>query len=99
LAYNKIHGTPQGFHSSLSILNISHNELDGTLTTNFGKEAAFLEVLDASFNKMGGLLPHSLGNMPLLKLLDLGHNQFYGTIPPSVGELKQLKGLFLNDNR
>ena len=99
LAYNKIHGTLQGFHPSLSILNVSHNELDGMLTSDFGDEASYWEVLDASYNMMGGLLPQSLGKMSILKVLDLGYNQFYGTIPPSVGELKELKGLFLNDNR
>lgn len=99
MAHNDLHGTLQGFHPSLSILNVSHNELDGTLTRDFGEEASYLEVLDASFNKMSGFLPPSLGKMSTLKVLDLGHNQFNGTIPPSVGQLKELKELFLNDNR
>jgi len=75
LAFNQLQGSLERFHPDLGFLNVSHNELNGLIGSDFGVEADNLEVLDASFNRIRGVLPSSLGRMPHLKLLNLSHNQ------------------------
>ncbi|XP_024156122.1 receptor-like protein 2 [Rosa chinensis] len=67
----------------LTLLNLSHNSLYGSLDqTGFFSSLSRLEILDLSYNILFGELPFSLpsGNM---RILDLSSNHFHGSIPSS----------------
>ncbi|XP_062029899.1 receptor-like protein 2 [Rosa rugosa] len=67
----------------LTLLNLSHNSLYGSLDQiGFFSSLSRLEILDLSYNFLFGELPFSLpsGNM---RRLDLSSNHFNGSIPSS----------------
>ncbi|GLU13225.1 hypothetical protein SLE2022_298700 [Rubroshorea leprosula] len=86
------------FCSSLVELDLSSNNLTGTIPNGFGS-CSFLESIDVSSNNLTGELPletiHQMGN---LKHLFLGFNHFYGTLPESLSNLTTLETLDLSSN-
>ena len=70
LSSNNIEGSIETFHPDLKVLNVSHNELRG-----FEVDSDNLEVFDASYNRIGGFVPPSIGSLKKLKILDLGFNE------------------------
>ncbi|GLT75177.1 hypothetical protein SLA2020_469200 [Shorea laevis] len=86
------------FCSSLVELDLSSNNLTGTIPNGFGS-CSFLESIDVSSNNLTGELPletiHQMGN---LKHLFLGFNNFYGTLPESLSNLTTLETLDLSSN-
>lgn len=72
--------------TSLSHLNLSHNDLSGQLPPGFFSALNHLKMLDLSDNSLSGELPlESLStdnnNILSLQILDLSSNHFHGTIP------------------
>jgi len=98
VAENRITGSLSGFGRSLQHVNISMNKLEKIETWS----APDLILLDASFNKISGSLPETIGDnivgMPKLRLLDLSHNLLSGVIPSTMGSITNLQGLFLHNN-
>ncbi|KAJ7967995.1 putative Leucine-rich receptor-like protein kinase family protein [Quillaja saponaria] len=83
--------------SSLQFLNISNNQLSGSLNWHYSS-LENLEVFDAYNNNFTGLLPMRILSLTKLKHLDLGGNFFYGKIPESYGNLVELEYLSLAGN-
>ncbi|XP_054785099.1 putative leucine-rich repeat receptor-like serine/threonine-protein kinase At2g24130 isoform X2 [Prosopis cineraria] len=83
--------------SSLMILNLTSNLLNGTISPEISK-LSNLEQLFLSNNHFKTAIPEALGNCLNLGLLDLSHNEFSGGIPESLGKLGRLNSLFLNNN-
>ncbi|KAF8082066.1 hypothetical protein N665_0850s0017 [Sinapis alba] len=67
--------------SSMQSLNLTGNNLYGTIPSDFFSFIPYLVTLDLSHNNFSGELPASLSNMHYLKTLLLDHNRFTGHIP------------------
>ncbi|XP_047981318.1 leucine-rich repeat receptor-like serine/threonine-protein kinase BAM1 [Salvia hispanica] len=83
--------------SSLRFLNISNNQLSGSLDWNYSS-LPNLQVIDVYNNNFSSGLPLGLLSLSNLKHLELGGNYFYGSIPPSYGDLAGLEYLSLTGN-
>ena len=91
-----ISGTLYGIENftSISILNISKNELTGELPENIGNISSLTE-LRLWGNSLTGEIPSSIGNLSNLTYLTLQSNQLSGAIPSSVGNLSNLQDFYL----
>ena len=87
----------------LKTLILSENDLNGEITELIdvlsGCNDSSLEHLNLGFNKLGGVLPNSIGNLYNLQSLLLWDNSFVGSIPISIGNLSNLKELYLSNNQ
>ncbi|KAI3705072.1 hypothetical protein L1987_75304 [Smallanthus sonchifolius] len=84
--------------SSLSfILNLSHNNLFGSLPTEVG-DLKMLTYLDLSHNNLSGNIPDSLGSCTSLLFLSLKGNLFQGIIPQSLSSVRGVARLDLSYN-
>ncbi|MCO5570677.1 hypothetical protein L7F22_024404 [Adiantum nelumboides] len=74
--------------SSLQVLDLSHNRLDGDLQQAlFGSDQNLisLRVLILSYNRLTGAIPASLGfSSPNLQLIGLSNNRLVGAFSPSL---------------
>ncbi|KAF8684775.1 hypothetical protein HU200_044198 [Digitaria exilis] len=86
-----------GGMASLTILDLSWNNLDGGVPAAVGKLRR-LQKLDLSYNHLAGVLPPELGSLQDLVFLDLSHNRFTGPLPGSLSCLSKLQYLLLQDN-
>ena len=83
--------------SSLTYLDFSNNQFNGTLPQNFG-QLKNLVRLDFRNNSISSPLPVSFGNLQSLTYLDLSYNQFNGTLPQNFGQLSKLDTLYIHSN-
>ncbi|KAE9615321.1 hypothetical protein Lal_00048405 [Lupinus albus] len=65
--------------SSLTDLNLGHNQLQQALSVNF-QQLTSLSRLDLSFNSLSGDLPQTLSSLSSISTMNLQNNQFTGTI-------------------
>jgi len=70
-------GTPL----SLEYIFLSHNSIEGTLSSAFVKNSIELRILDLGYNRIGGSLPTELNLLSNLNQLNLQHNDLGGKIP------------------
>lgn len=99
LAENKIHGRDTDFADmeSISSLNISGNQFEGSVTGLFKKT---LEVADLSKNRFQGHISSQVdSNWFSLVYLDMSENELSGDIFKNLTLLKKLKHLNLAWNR
>ncbi|GLT26009.1 hypothetical protein SLA2020_011010 [Shorea laevis] len=83
--------------SSLEYLSLISCNLQGNFP-NHVFQLPSLQLLDLSYNFLGGEMPYSIGNLKLLKELDLHHCQFYGSIPRSLANLTEITQLDFSSN-
>ncbi|GKV33181.1 hypothetical protein SLEP1_g41716 [Rubroshorea leprosula] len=82
---------------SLQLLDLSYNSnLGGNLPES--NQSNTLEYLNLASTNFSGELPHSIGNLKLLKELYLCSCQFYGSIPRSLANLTELTQLDFSSN-
>ena len=79
-------------------LNLSENELSGTIPPELGNLTK-LEELDLSKNQLRGTIPLELVNLSRLTHLFLFSNQLTGSIPPELSKLANLEQLALSWNQ
>lgn len=98
---NRLKGVPLPAHllqhSSLQVLDMHSNELDGPLPTDILYNSG-LRLLSLYSNNIVGQIPSSITNLRALTHLDLSDNIFDGTLPEALGNLTRLTYLFLSDN-
>jgi len=83
--------------SSLTILNMSHNELQGRLPSPIPMAFSLFVRLDLSFNLLEGPLPTMTQGF---ELLDLSHNRFSGAIPLNISQpMNEVRFLSLSHNQ
>ncbi|XP_027156784.1 receptor-like protein kinase 2 [Coffea eugenioides] len=82
--------------SGLKLLNISRNELGGSLPTFNGFQK--LEVLDLSRNSLMGNINLQFDGLDSLKSLNLSYNIFTGPLPTNLGKNNLLQELQLSTN-
>ncbi|KAG6627275.1 hypothetical protein CIPAW_15G115400 [Carya illinoinensis] len=80
---NSLTGTlqlPNHHIPNLLVLDISFNNIQGPIPTNFGLVFPNLEFLNISKNHFEGVIPSSYGNLVSLEMLDMSSNNLSGTI-------------------
>ncbi|OIW20372.1 hypothetical protein TanjilG_09532 [Lupinus angustifolius] len=84
--------------STLLELNLSHNNISGTVPSEF-TTCSSLQLLDISHNKFTGELVVSVfAEMSSLKKLVLSFNEFTGSLPESFSKMVGLESLDLSAN-
>jgi hypothetical protein len=87
-------------HQFLHRLDLSHNQMDGTLPADFMKRNTIhAELINFGSNKFTGPIPASIGTLKILQSLLLDNNQFSGPIPVEITKLKELRHLDLSHNQ
>nr|GFA32604.1 protein kinase-like domain-containing protein [Tanacetum cinerariifolium]GFA33117.1 protein kinase-like domain-containing protein [Tanacetum cinerariifolium] len=81
----------------LSELDLSYNNLTGTITSNLG-ECISLTGLILRGNQFQGIIPSSLGSLRGLKVLDVSQNNLSGEIPQFLSKWNSLEFLNLSFN-
>ncbi|XP_056176576.1 receptor-like protein EIX2 [Syzygium oleosum] len=81
----------------LTDLDISRNDLNGTIPLSIGNMAT-LTTLVISNNYLSGEIPWFWSNFSLLYILDMSNNSLSGPIPSEVGFLSSLKFFILSNN-
>ncbi|XP_047336114.1 receptor-like protein 6 [Impatiens glandulifera] len=84
--------------SSLTVLNLGSNNLEGSLSVEFSKGCK-LKMIDFSHNRLQSFVPRSLENCSLLEILNLGENLIDDIFPSWLGVLPLLQILILRSNR
>jgi Leucine-rich repeat (LRR) protein len=83
---------------NVSELNLSDNELTGTIPSGLGVLSQ-LTIFDLSDNELTGAIPSDLGDLSALTDLYLSQNELSGSIPSVLGGLAELRALDLSDNQ
>ncbi|KAK4717919.1 hypothetical protein R3W88_016257 [Solanum pinnatisectum] len=85
--------------SGLRVMDLTLNNLSGTLPPNIGSTLPNIEELYLhGFTNLVGTIPHSISNCSKLTNLDLSGNKLTGLIPNSLGYLTRLQILNLWGN-
>jgi len=85
--------------SSLSLLDLSHNNFFGTIPKCFAALSNSLRMLNFRGNKLQGHIPKTMFlNSCALRILDLNDNHIDGTIPKSVANCRELQVLNIGNN-
>ncbi|RLN16453.1 Tyrosine-sulfated glycopeptide receptor 1 [Panicum miliaceum] len=87
----------RSFNALPQLLNLSSNDLTGTIPPNIGQLGA-LASLDLSFNNLSGGIPQSVCNLTNLMVLDLSNNHLTGPIPAALNGLNFLSELNVSNN-
>ncbi|KAG2690917.1 hypothetical protein I3760_09G212400 [Carya illinoinensis] len=85
--------------SSLRIVDLSFNRLQGRPNANAVWPIPEEIVIDVSYNNLVGTIPEEIGQINSLRVLNLSHNAFTGQIPPSLRKLSYLISLDLSSNK
>nr|XP_048324146.1 receptor-like protein 7 [Ziziphus jujuba var. spinosa] len=86
--------------SSLYILDLSDNKLDGMIPQCFRNLSSSLFVLSLRNNSFHGIIPQTCsGSASNLMLIDLSYNQLQGQIPRSLSNCMMLEGIVVSNNR
>ncbi|GLJ42072.1 hypothetical protein SUGI_0871190 [Cryptomeria japonica] len=83
--------------SSLSVLDLAENHLEGKLPAEWGN-ITNMHTLKLNGNHLRGVIPSSISEGRSLQVLDLGNNDLEGTLPQWIGKLSQLHVLVLRSN-
>ncbi|CAA0809866.1 Probable LRR receptor-like serine/threonine-protein kinase [Striga hermonthica] len=84
---------------NLQVLEISDNQLNGTLPASVGNLSPSLTRFVASRCEIVGPIPPEFRNLENLEALALTGNRLTGSIPSDIGELSRLYTLALGGNR
>ncbi|XVE68030.1 hypothetical protein DITRI_Ditri09bG0035500 [Diplodiscus trichospermus] len=91
---------PQSFEycQSLQTLDLSANQLSGTIPPQICSWFPYLVTLDLSSNDLSGSIPHDLSKCVYLNNLILSNNRLSGPIPKQLSELARLKKFSVANN-
>lgn len=84
--------------TSLTGLDLSNNNLSGSIPHDMDEIIPFAVKLDLSSNNFSGQLPSDLGNLTYLNILNLQNNRFNGQIPSQLGQLRRLRSFSVANN-
>ncbi|CAN8291674.1 unnamed protein product [Cochlearia groenlandica] len=83
---------------SLQSLDLSGNDLSGTVPSQICSWLPYLVTLDLSGNKLTGSIPNRIVECKFLNALVLSDNELSGSIPSQLGRLDRLRSLSLAGN-
>ncbi|KAJ0030693.1 hypothetical protein Pint_14424 [Pistacia integerrima] len=100
LSNNKITAFPGDLWSlgSLTTLNLSNNQISGSLPNNIGNFGS-LEVFDLSHNNLSGEIPAAISSLVSLQVLKLDNNMFQYSIPQGIKSCQSLVTIDLSMNQ
>jgi len=84
---------------SLNLLDLSYNNLNGSIPTCLMEDLNSLQVLNLAGNQLHGQLPHSMKEGCSLQELDFGSNKIEGKIPRSLVACKWLEIFDIGNNQ
>ncbi|XP_049412778.1 probably inactive leucine-rich repeat receptor-like protein kinase At5g48380 [Solanum stenotomum] len=84
--------------TSLTSLNLSNNELYGTIPSDISKLFVYAVDIDLSSNLFSGAIPSDISNCSFLYSLNLEKNKLEGPIPPEIRLLRRLRMFNVADN-
>lgn len=87
-----------GLLKELSVVDLSHNYLEGPLPKVYVQRLTKLKYLMLHDNLLQGLLPEGMGVWTSLTYVNLAQNKFSGLLPSNLEELTDLELLFLQEN-
>ncbi|GJU58886.1 leucine-rich repeat protein [Tanacetum coccineum] len=73
-------------------LELSGNELDGSIPSWIGTEISSLQLLNLRYNNFVGNIPHKLCYLSHIRILDLSNNKLMGDIPRCFNNFSVLSG-------
>lgn len=91
---------PRGIENctSLTGLDLSSNNLSGSIPSDISHKLQYVTSLDLSSNSFSGDIPSSLANCTYLNVLKLDHNQLTGIIPLQLAQLSRIKTFSVSNN-
>ncbi|XP_010257102.1 PREDICTED: putative receptor-like protein kinase At3g47110 [Nelumbo nucifera] len=84
--------------SSLTLIALTGNKLNGSLRPNIGLAFPNLQFLWVGDNQFSGPIPFSLSNASGLIEIDIPGNNFTGPVPMDLGSIQTLQWLGLGEN-
>ncbi len=90
-------GVTTDAHDRVVRLNLSQNQLQGTLPPEIGQLAGLVN-LNVQGNQLQGEIPPEIGNLDNVTHLSLWANQFSGSIPAEMGDMASLQWAALGIN-
>ncbi|KAG2669730.1 hypothetical protein I3843_14G045500 [Carya illinoinensis] len=84
--------------SSLTGLDLSSNELSGSIPQDINNILPFVTSLDLSSNNLSGEIPVNLSNCTYLNTLKLDHNRLTGQIPLQFSLLSRIRQFSVANN-
>ncbi|XP_022866304.1 LRR receptor-like serine/threonine-protein kinase GSO1 [Olea europaea var. sylvestris] len=81
LSFNRFNGSLPILPYNGSVMDLSNNELSGSITNFCNETSPRWHFLDLSNNLLSGQLLDCFENLPYLSYLNLAHNNFSGKIP------------------
>ncbi|XP_050366351.1 probably inactive leucine-rich repeat receptor-like protein kinase At5g48380 [Argentina anserina] len=85
--------------TSLTGLDLSSNNLSGSIPEDIDHLTAYITSLDLSSNSFSGTIPRNLSNCTFLNVLKLDSNKLTGQIPPELGQLSRIKTFSVASNQ
>ncbi|KAM3707312.1 hypothetical protein ACJW31_02G015100 [Castanea mollissima] len=85
-------------YQNLLLLDLSHNNLSGTIPKQVMGLSSLSIFLDLSYNFLIGALPFEVGKLKQLSKLDLSKNRLSGKIPTTLETCTSLEHLYLDGN-
>ncbi|KAK4712924.1 hypothetical protein R3W88_018831 [Solanum pinnatisectum] len=91
---------PRGikYCTSLNGLDLSNNDIYGTIPSDISKLIGFIVLVDLSSNLLSGAIPSNIANCSFLNSLRLDNNKLEGPIPAEIGLLGRLKNFNVANN-
>ncbi|KAH0654288.1 hypothetical protein KY289_031966 [Solanum tuberosum] len=91
---------PRGIKNCTSItsLDLSSNEIYGTIPSDISKLIEFIIMVDLSSNLLSGAIPSNIANCSFLNSVRLDSNKLDGPIPAEIGSLNRLKNFNVANN-
>ncbi|KAL6289283.1 hypothetical protein ACE6H2_006793 [Prunus campanulata] len=99
LRSNQIEGPIPSTLLQASYLDLSNNNISGSLSFLCARADMSLTYLNLSSNSFAGELPDCWSHLEILVMLDLSYNAFSGKIPMTIGSLFQMQTLKLRRNQ
>ncbi|CAL5440283.1 unnamed protein product [Camellia sinensis] len=84
--------------TSLTGLDLSSNELFGTIPSDISRLIPKITALDLSSNNFNGEIPPTIADLSYLNVLKLDSNQLTGHIPAEIGLLDRIKTASFTNN-
>ncbi|KAJ7968202.1 Receptor-like protein [Quillaja saponaria] len=85
--------------SSLQVLDLSNNSLDGSIPQCLFNFSYSLQVVNLKSNNLQGGIPQSWSEVNNLKLINLSQNKIQGQLPKSLAYCTALENLDVSDNQ